>query len=160
MKKLLSLLLVLLTASSVLAQEQPGNVVCEHPILITGGHLVIGHAVTDSDNGKTITLHVGEKLLVQLPNERHYVSGDEHYGLESVSTVSFDGLSTDGILTTGSLDLGDGSTLQDDRSFVAAAVGDTTLSYKRMTSYVGHGACGAPMCMMMETISFNIVVTE
>ncbi len=162
MKKIFPVLLVLLMASSIFAQEQNKAITtaAKYPAsnVIVGGRLV-----TDADSGKTITLHIGKKLYVELPNERHYVSGDEHYGLESVSTVSFDGLSNEGVLNVNTLDLGDGSTLQDDRSFVAASVGQTTLSYTRTTSFVGHGNVAVPDiavpdCVAMQPISFNIVV--
>ena len=157
MKKSFPLLLVLLMASSVLAQEQ--NKASTTAAADSSSNLIVnGRVVTDADNGKTIKFHVGQELGVDLPNERHYVSGDESYGLESVSTVSFDGSSAEGVLNVKTFDLGDGSTLQNDRSFVAAAIGGTTLSYKRMTSYVGHGGCGTPLCIEVETISFNIIV--
>ena len=157
MKKLPPLLLVLLMASSVLAQEQnkANTTALDHP---ASNPVVDGRLLTDAHNGKTITLHVGEELGVDLPNERHYLSGDEHYGLEVVSKVHFDGLSHNGVLNVKTFDLGDGSTLQNDRSFVAAAIGGVTLSYKRITSYVGHGGCATPLCIKVERISFNIIV--
>lgn len=159
MKKLLPSLLVLLMASSVVAQEQ-NKASTTAAGALASNVIVDGCVVTDVDNGKTITLHIGEQLVVQLPDEHHYTSGNSHYGLESVSTVSFDGLSAEGILNVQTFGLGDGSSLQDDRSFVAAAAGQTTLSYKRMMSYVGHGGCPIPMVIVMKPISFNIVVTE
>lgn len=167
MKKIFSLLLVLFVASSVLAQEQPGeltltgkNQIDENGVFIQGGTLVVGQTVTDADNGKTITLHVGEKLFVDLPNDRHFVSGDWQCGLESVSTVSFDGLSNPGVLAVEQVDLGDQPVAPNNKNFEAVAIGYTTLAYKRTMSYVGYGNVPVPMCVMMGTTSFNIVVTE
>ena len=158
MKKLFLLLLILLMASSIFAQAQTPPAASTKHQSICDPVIVTGRILTNADDGKSIILHVGEELGVDLPNERHYVSGDECCGLESVSVVSFDASSTEGILNMKTLDLGDSFFLQDNRNFVAAAAGQTTLSYKRILSYVSHGGCPEPMCIESETISFNIIV--
>ncbi|MBM3857024.1 MAG: hypothetical protein FJ390_03580 [Verrucomicrobia bacterium] len=92
MKKILSLLLVLVTVSSVLVKA--ASTTDEATKQPTG--LIV---LTYSDNGTTFTLPVNYLLGIHLPNERHFVSGNEQYGLEVIETVSFDGLSAESALS-------------------------------------------------------------
>ncbi len=165
MKRLFFLLFVLVTPACIMAQEQSA----QSTLIEKNQHnsheetmqstLLKGQCVTNTDNGKTITLHLGEQLFVELPDNRQFIYGNEQRGLEAVSTVSFDGVSDESILNENPF-LSLSSSYQKGRNFTAAAVGQTTLSYKRMTRYVGYGGCPVPMCIAIETISFNIVVIQ
>jgi len=145
MKKILSLLLVLVTASSVLVKAASTT---DEATKQSANLLVL----TDSDNGATFSLPVNNLLGVHLPNERHFVVGNQQYGLESISTVTFDGLPAESVLSIVP-EVGGGDWL-----FKTIVPGQTTLSYKRMTSYISHGGCPIPMNIGMQTISFNIDV--
>lgn len=157
MKKTYSILFILVMTSCLVAQEKSEDFPIPYDQVVpTGTSLTI----TDAVNGKTITLYVGEKLFVQLPDERHFVFGNEEYGLEVLSTVSFQSLSNKRVLIMRPIKLQDNSILQDDRSFIADAAGSTTLSYNRTKSYVSYGAYSLPVDVPLETISFNIIVKQ
>lgn len=146
MEKIFSLLIAFLMASSVLAQESSSG----GPGMVVSGTFARG--LTAADNGKTITLHVGDHVFVNLPNEHYFVSGNQQHGLESVVEAS--------IVTPWDSSVLAAEEPGDPRNFVAIARGQATLSYKRTTSYVGYGGVPIPMCIVVEPVSFNIVVIE
>lgn len=163
MKKFPSFLCILLTATSLLAQEvqhSPSSGSVADSSAVGSSQLPVDLAVTSDDNGKTITLHVGDVLNVQFYDQHHGSSEDDMCGFESVSTISFNGFSKEGILANEVASVENQTALQQDRNFVAVAPGCTTLSYKLVTLDVVCDPYTLPMFLAADKISFNIVVVE